>query len=64
MELPLRGQGIFVTQDISSNKVGRAAENDETYLDNSSDSSTCDPEVVRRIFRMRAALERLRRLLR
>ena len=60
MELPLRGPGIFVTQEISSNQVGCVINYELTDLDNSPDSTACGPKILCRKLRVRAASRRMR----
>ena len=60
IELPLRGAGIFVTQDISSNQVGCIIISESTDLDNPPDSTACGPKILCRKLRVRAASRRMR----
>ena len=54
MELGLRGPGILVRQDMSSDKVSRTVGHESTDLDRFPDSSASGREVLRGIFRMRS----------
>lgn len=57
MELPLRGPGIMVRQDISSNKVSRTVSHESIEPNRSSDPRASGREVLRGIIRMRNGLK-------
>lgn len=50
MELPLQGQGILVTHDISSDKISCATTKKGIDADPSSDHPACSPKIFCRIF--------------